>query len=55
MISKIALSNRFQKIISKTKNKEYLEKLNRNLPLAESVLATSLYIVANETNKSIPK
>lgn len=55
MINKIALNNKFQTFISKTKDKKFLEKMNRNLPLTESLFATSLYIIANETNKSIPK
>lgn len=55
MINRIASSNGFQKFIYKTKDKKFLEKMNRNLPLAESLLATSLYLGANELNKKIPK
>ena len=55
MIGRIALNNIFQKLILKTRDKKFLEKINRNLPLAESLFATSLYIIANERNKDIPK
>lgn len=55
MISKITLSNKFQTFINKTKDKKFSEKINRNLPLYESAFATSCYLVANQTNSSIPK
>lgn len=55
MITKIGLNKNFQNFILKTKDKKFLDKMNRNLPIYEALLATSFYIVANETNKNIPK
>lgn len=55
MITKIGLNNNFQKFILKTKDKKFLDKMNRNLPIYESLSATAMYLVANEANKKIPK
>lgn len=55
MIGKITMSNTFQSFIRKTKDKKFLEKINRSLPLYESGFATGCYLIANQTNSKIPK
>lgn len=55
MIEKISLSKTFQNFISKTKDKKFLEKINRNLPIYEAVFATGIYLISNEMNTKIPK
>ena len=55
MIRRISLNKTFQNFILKTKDKKFLEKIDRNLPIYEALFATTIYLASNELNTKIPK
>lgn len=55
MITKIAMLPRVQKLISKTSNPKFYEKLNNTLPMAETIIASSAYAASIQMSNGIDK
>lgn len=56
IINKIATNKTVRKLIDCTQNNPgFYRKLNNNLPILETIMATSCYSVAIQTNKKIEK
>ena len=55
MIERIATSQRMQRLISKTSNPKFYEKLNNNLPMLETTIATIAYSASIALNNKIEK